>query len=495
MDIKIKPLLLKCDFIGFIPQFRILEETRYKSIFSSLLSIAIIIFSVAFAFYSFLDYLNQNPNVHYYKNNDKTTNKTFTISDSFLMFKNNFFCASDPFDNGNLIVSLNSPGEVFFEDVNYEPCELGKNLDIKYKDIIEEFERIEDTKISDYSCLNYNGTKFTLINNPYISNNNETTLEIRLESTCEDFILAFNLVTQNDFIEHKNKKNPIVPYYQKHRIITDNKFTNLIFYYNYIKYESDDGFIFSNKNIINGIGVSNTNSYDKREVSKDALYIQFKMNGASYDYYQRNFIKFQTFLAEVMSLINLLITISKIISEFLLNKKMNKDIIRYILTPNEVKENSITKEKEIHGIFDIKFKKQKNQIDKNKIDKNIKGNHFSESPRTPTISPEDQNNNSDNEKNNEKINNVMKNIKVNSIIKSFFCCKDKKTELINLCDDIIYKDICIERILKRLYLLENEFDILKNEKFFEIENIIDDLNKELNNKKTEKTLSHNNRIK
>ena len=90
MGFKIKQLLLKCDFIGFIPQFRILEETRYKSIFSSLLSIAIIFFSVAFAFYSFLDYLNQNPNVLYYKNNDLITNKTYTISNSLLMFQNSF---------------------------------------------------------------------------------------------------------------------------------------------------------------------------------------------------------------------------------------------------------------------------------------------------------------------------------------------------------------------------------------------------------------------
>ena len=188
MDIRIKPLLLKCDFIGFIPQFRILEETRYKSIFSSLLSIAIIIFSIAFAFYSFLDYLEQNPNVHYYKNNDKTTNKTFTISDSFLMFQYDFNCFSDPYDYNYLIVFLNSPKEGIYEYVNYEPCELGKNLDIKYKDIIEEFEKIEGDKITEYSCLNYNGTKFTLINNPYISNQNESSLEFMLQSTCEDYL-------------------------------------------------------------------------------------------------------------------------------------------------------------------------------------------------------------------------------------------------------------------------------------------------------------------
>ena len=74
----------------------------------------------------------------------------------------------------------------------------------------------------------------------------------------------------------------------------------------------------------------------------------------------------------------------------------------------------------------------------------------------------------------------MKNLKINSIIKSFFCCEDKKTKIINLCEDIVEKDICIERILKRLYLIENEFDIIKNKNFFEIQNIIDNISNESN---------------
>ena len=55
---------------------------------------------------------------------------------------------------------------------------------------------------------------------------------------------------------------------------------------------------------------------------------------------------------------------------------------------------------------------------------------------------------------------VMKNLNFINIIKSFFCCKDKKLKLINKCNDIVNKDICIERILKRLYILENEYNSL-----------------------------------
>ena len=473
MNFKIKSLLLKADFIGFIPQLRILEETRYKTLFSSILSIIIIIFSVAFAFYSFLDYLNQNPNVLYYKNNDLITNKTYTISNSLLMFQNQFVCFSNNSEKSYITISAYDFKNYFYENIDYEPCELGKNLDIKYKDIIEEFEGIENKKISTYYCLNFHGENLTLFNSPNMDRRLERNLEIKLESFCKNYILVFSLITQNDLIEHNNRTNPLVPYYQKHRIISSNKPVNLIFDYNYIKYETDDGFIFSNKKEINGIGISNTNSYDKIDFYDDILLIDFKMNGASYDYYQRSFIKFQAFLADVMSLINLLITISKTISEFLLNKKMDKDIIRFILTSNDINKNNFAKEKQIHEIFDNDYEKNRNRIiDIPKI--------------TDSSNDISTKNDLESENKNERINNIMKNLKINSIIKSFFCCKDKKTKIINLCEDIVEKDICIERILKRLYLIENEFDILKNKNFFEIQNIIDNISKESNEKNNNK---------
>ena len=95
MEFKPKKILLKCDFIGAIPEFRILDETRYKSIFSSILSILLIIFSITFAIYFFYDYLNRIPKVEYYKNNDFSTNKTLVLSDTLLMFHYSFFCIDD----------------------------------------------------------------------------------------------------------------------------------------------------------------------------------------------------------------------------------------------------------------------------------------------------------------------------------------------------------------------------------------------------------------
>ena len=41
------------------------------------------------------------------------------------------------------------------------------------------------------------------------------------------------------------------------------------------------------------------------------------------------------------------------------------------------------------------------------------------------------------------------------ILKSYFCFKDKKSKLVNLCHNIIIEDMCFEKIIKRIYSLEN----------------------------------------
>ena len=103
-----KPLLFKYDFIGFTPQFRILDEVRYKSVFSSLLSFLIILFAVIFVSISFIDFIYQQPEVEYYKSNDNKTNKTFLISDSLIMFRSEFFC---PLGNYIYIHLLSNEGK------------------------------------------------------------------------------------------------------------------------------------------------------------------------------------------------------------------------------------------------------------------------------------------------------------------------------------------------------------------------------------------------
>ena len=464
MAFKIKHLLLKFDFIGFVPQFRILDETRYKSIFSSILSIILILFSIAFVSYSFSEFIHQNPKVEYYKSNDDLTNKTFLISDSLLMFQYQFACWSNESEKPIFEISIFNIKEDFYQSLDFEPCELGKNIDIKYKETIEKLESIEKMNVSDFFCINFNNTKFMLYSHPSLPRENENKLNIEIYSECEDKILYFKLVTENDFIDHNKKDNPIVPSYQNNEIVTYNENKYLYYYYHYVKFESDEGFIFNNKKTLNGIGVSSSTSsegYGKPYI----LCIDFKMNSANYDFYRRKYEKFQSFVADVSSLINLLITISQVISEFLLSKKMNKDIIRYILTTNnKMKKNTSEKQTSFNGsklneIIENDKKSQSLSSEKKVMDINILENQKSKNPL-------DSNNNENNFGNgidDKKIIYVMKKLKFINILKSFFSWKEKKLKLIELCDNIIKKEICIEKILKRLYILERIFNIIIEE--------------------------------
>ena len=98
----------------------------------------------------------------------------------------------------------------------------------------------------------------------------------------------------------------------------------------------------------------------------------------------------------------------------------------------------------------------------------------------------------------------MKNLNFINTIKSFFCFRDKKLKLINLCNDIVNKDICIERILKRLYILENEYNSLiegnKSRSFIhddisKIKNIIKTINNVEVKKRIKNNYGQNNAIK
>ena len=463
MGFKFKRIFWKFDFIGPTPEIRILNNSRYKSIFSSLLSIIIILFSIIFISYSLEEFVHLDPKVDYYKNNDYSTNRTFAISDSLLMFKYSFECSSNSSSNDtNLYISKEEPNRLLSNNLGTETCELGKNIDLKYKDVIKSFQDNENETIDKYQCINYQNQNFLLSSHPSIPRISEKHLQISLSSQCEDFFLVFALVTENDLLEHTKRDDPVVPYYKKDYFLLTSDREYLTYNYQYIKYETDDGFIFSNTKIIDGIGVSGTNLYEKYDLYEYIFSLDFRLNHDNYDYYKREYDKFQSVLADIMSLINLLITISKVVTEFLLYKKMNKDIMRYIITSNDFGKNKFRKNKDIIILENSVNKKVKDDISKKEIFSKCNKDEITENKMDSKIVFNDMKKNNDYEieNMNNKIIKVMKNLDLKSIIKSFFCKKDKKSKLINLCGDIVSKDISIERILKRIYALESEYDLI-----------------------------------
>ena len=71
------------------------------------------------------------------------------------MFKYSFYCLDDKEIKPIINIHLNY--EKDFKYLVLEPCELGKNLNSKYKEVLEKFDAIEVSKFKEYYCINYHG--------------------------------------------------------------------------------------------------------------------------------------------------------------------------------------------------------------------------------------------------------------------------------------------------------------------------------------------------
>ena len=63
------------DFIGINPSLHILKYDNYKTTPSIIISIIILLICISFIIYSFIEYLNQTPDLIYYKSMDPKTKK------------------------------------------------------------------------------------------------------------------------------------------------------------------------------------------------------------------------------------------------------------------------------------------------------------------------------------------------------------------------------------------------------------------------------------
>ena len=163
------------------------------------------------------------------------------------MFRYIFICLDDPLIDNELVINIVKQFSAERKKLSFETCELGKNINIKYHDVIKKFEETEKQKMNDYKCINYNGRNLRLYSHPSMSREKEFYLNLELSTKCKNFDLLLRLITQNDFIDHLNKDNPIVSHYLMNNIYVEN-IDKLYLTYNYqfIKYETDNGILFSN---------------------------------------------------------------------------------------------------------------------------------------------------------------------------------------------------------------------------------------------------------
>jgi hypothetical protein len=456
---------------------------------------------------SLIDYFKyQTPIIIYSKANDQETNRKINLKDSILLFQ--LVDASNKMKINSSIayyvgeyIAMYDNGTFDNITLEIDNCEIGKNLDIKYKKFIENKYKY-NREVSDYYCINFNEKNLPLFYLPnvgysyyniYIMKNNQIDFPPeRIQSL---------IVSENDLINHYNKKNPIsennIFYFTSS--FSSTEFTNIMHYYQYIKYESDEGFFYENTRELDGISFSDMVFYNSikpnddlnNDTDEDNLIgsITIEINKSNFDNYKRSYKKFQTLLAEVMSVISLLFQIGGQISIFLCDKKMSKDIIFNLL--NNTIESNREKKLSLPQINILNTEHRNiNLLNERRINqstiKNSDNLYFEKSNESQLSKGKQLKNfELDSEKNNNQNYIIEINKKINyfHIIKSFFCFNDKKTKIIDLCHEIVIEDISIERIFERIYNLEKAYYFLsdkKNKKLFNEKKKLKEINKYIN---------------
>ena len=340
------------DLIGINPQLLIFNNKRFKSKLSALLSILIILFSIYFVIFSFIEYLkNQIPNIAYTRDNDETTKRNFLLKDLILLFQ--LIDNIDTFDYNTInnsiayymptYVTVYNNGTVLNTSLNYERCEFGKNIDTKYKDLANE-KYTYGRKLEEFYCIGHEHGNLPLFFEPNIGFSAIILYVIFKNNTIytpED--LHSLIISENNIIDHSNKKNPISKSYSYHFTQAYNSFeyTKINYNFQYIKYESDEGLLYQKSRLLQGVSFSditffrnNQGVYYFDESTRIIGAIEFGINKSNFDSYKRTYKKLQTLLAEIMSVINLLFEAGRQISKFLCERKMSCDIIDNLFNNN-----------------------------------------------------------------------------------------------------------------------------------------------------------------
>ena len=142
------------------------------------------------------------------------------------------------------------------------------------------------------------------------------------------------------------------------------EYTKVNYNFQYLKYESDEGFFFQASRILYGMSFSDMTSYINKQNNKDITNnfeelrdsmigtIEFGINKSNFDNYKRSYQRLQSLLAEITSVINLLLEVGRQIVNFLGGKKMSLSIIDYL-----VNKDTLHTRKYANKIILIKKKK------------------------------------------------------------------------------------------------------------------------------------------
>ena len=261
------------NLIGKNPQLLIFSKYRNKSILTSLLSIVIIFFSIAFAINSILDYLEfKNPNITFSKDNDEETNRSIFKKDFLLMFQLIDTTSLKPLNNSigyylaEYIIYYNN-GTNIYTPIDIETCKIGTNIDKKYENFVNDKSNY-GRKIEDFSCINSKFENISLFYDPNVGFSSISLYIIFQNNTIYTPEKIQSLITtENNIINNFNRKNPIKNGYmfQITSAYSSMEFTRVNYNFQYLKYKSDEGFFFENSRTLHGISFSDITSYRNKQ--------------------------------------------------------------------------------------------------------------------------------------------------------------------------------------------------------------------------------------
>ena len=307
----LKSFIYLFDLIGKTPQLLIFNSYRNKSILSSFISLIIMLVSIGFSIYAILEYLKyKNPNIAYSKDNDGETNRIILKRDFLLMFQLIDTTSLKTLDNsiGYYVaeyIILYNDGTSSYTPLDIETCEIGKNIDKKYENFVNDNSNY-GRKINEFKCISSKFDNISLFYDPKIGfsainlyivyQNNTIYTPEKIQSL---------LITENNIINHFNRKDPINRGYmfQLTSAYSSLEYTKVNYNFQYLKYESDEGFIFQDSRILYGMSFSDITSYRNKQNKKDLTKnfeeikdsmigtIEFGINKSNFDNYRRNYQK------------------------------------------------------------------------------------------------------------------------------------------------------------------------------------------------------------
>ena len=130
----ISNILYNFDLIGPNPQLYIFNNDRYKTFFSFIISLIIILLSVFFTIFSLVQYFKfESPIISYTKGNDKNNKREFLLKDTFLMFQLIDSTSINHIDESiayfeSTYTTIYDNGKVEKGNLTIKKCELGKNI-------------------------------------------------------------------------------------------------------------------------------------------------------------------------------------------------------------------------------------------------------------------------------------------------------------------------------------------------------------------------------